>query len=137
MAEPVLATSGFVPTLVALIEGYKARVRLYVNPRDPSPEDVAGDYDEAIFPGYLAVTLNRWTPPALRSGRAFSDADPTIFRLDGPGESPPIYGAYATDSLTGALLWVWPRPGGPLVLTDAQPLLIVSVRLLYPSPPGP
>jgi len=130
--EALSVTAGFVSQLRALIEGLDVHLHLYTNDPDLTVDLVTGDLDEVAYTGYASVPMLKWSPPALRAGRAFSDVDTIRFEWTTGATPDPVRGYYLTDGPAGALVAVWRRPGDPFELGPDHPLLLVNVRLSYP-----
>jgi hypothetical protein len=126
------ATSGYNACLYAWTQGLNAHAHLYVNDPELNAGRVRGDFVEPVFAGYGSRAVERWTPPALRGGVSFSVCDPLIWEWVIGDEPLPIRGVFVTNGVSGELLWAWRRPGDAYPLGEANPLLIVYVRLTFP-----
>lgn len=137
MSFVVLATEGFPSQLAALLESLPVSVHLYTNDPPLSPASVAGDFVEPVYAGYVPKALSRWTPPALRGPRAFSQADPVRFQWTSGPAPLPVRGYFATNGIGGPLLWAWRRPDDAFPLGPGSPLLLIAVTIYFPYCPAP
>lgn len=100
-------------------------VKLFQNNVEPSPNDVAAEYDAADFAGYAASTAIVWGTPFLDSdGKATVVGDSKQFTSTGPTPSNTIYGYYVT---TAANVLVYAERFATPVLIDADDQAIVVV----------
>lgn len=79
-----------------------AKLRLYSNNLTPTNAQVIGDFTEATFTGYAAVTLSGWTAASVAAHVASSTANPVTFTLTAGTQS--IYGWYITNA-AGTVLY--------------------------------
>lgn len=135
MSAIVYATEGYVDMLDALTDDLVVQLRLYTNDPELGPGLTAASFVEPVYDGYGAKPVSRWTPAALKSGRAFSDTDPVYWQWTAGAAPAPIRGYYALEPGSGRLLWAWRRPGEAFALGPSNPLLTVLVRLWFPSAP--
>lgn len=86
-------------------------LRLYVNDRDPGPEDEASGYMEASGSGYSpeALVPERWTFPDASRSRAVYPEVKFVFS-DEIGE---VFGYYVTREQAGELEWAERFSDGP------------------------
>lgn len=81
-------------------------VKLFSNNHVPTPGDVIGDYTEATFTGYAAVTVARsgYGAPSLDGDEAVITATspPTYSCTGGGGQT--CYGWYAVGATSGVLI---------------------------------
>lgn len=132
MSQAVQFRAGYESMLASLIDGLDLWAHLYTNDPPLSIDTVVDDFVEVIYDGYVAQIISRWTPPALRSGRAFTVADPLFFVFSGGVEPLPVRGYYATYGPTGPAVFGWRRPGDAYQLALPTPLLTILVTLHWP-----
>lgn len=99
------------------------RLGLFVNDRDPSPDDGIGDYEEASFPGYRAVVLggDGWTV----EDRVASQA-PRTFERSETGQTVQVRGYLVT---CGGALVAARRFVVPYALTNAGDSVTVTAAI--------
>lgn len=129
-----LALAGYVPTLDAFAAESETHLHLYTNDPPLSEGMTAADFDELVMVGYTPLAALKYTPAALRDGRAFAVADPFTWRYTTGAVPPPVRGVYATVGLDGPIQWAWRTPGDAFAIGPASPVLSVVLTLLYPAP---
>jgi hypothetical protein len=111
-------------------------VRLYINPRDPTPEDTAGDFLELDGRGYGPITLEPGDWRVVEGAdwqRLEAVACVWTFRA---GAVPArVHGYYVTGARSGRLYWAercWPEAEAPVIGRDGQRLRIIPQVALAP-----
>lgn len=95
-----------------------AYARLYSNNVAFLPTNTLASYTEAAFPGYAPVGSLGWSVPYVNGqGKAQTDSNPVLFRLNSNSGSYAVYGLYITDSANSKLL---------AVLSLLQPFLFTA-----------
>lgn len=96
-----------------------AKLRLFKNNVTPDNTKVIGDFTEATFSGYAAISLTGWSAAAVTAHVAQSDPTAGTFTITSGTQA--IYGWYVTDSGGTVLYWAQRDPSAPVTL-DASGL---------------
>jgi hypothetical protein len=103
-------------------------LRAYKNDYTPLPTSVVGDFTEATYPGYAAVSLNFPNPAFLNgSNKGQFTADTITFLYSGTPGSQDVYGVYVTDDLDGSLVGGARDPAAPVTISDTDPAYSVTI----------
>lgn len=117
MANGIISDYGVQKGLDALTQNTPfstSKVRLYSNNRTPSDSDVIGDYTEATFSGYSAVTLPAVPNSTVTAHVASASPSTVTFTLTSGSQN--IYGVYLTDSGNTNLLGAVRDPNAPVAM---------------------
>jgi hypothetical protein len=129
----VLALNGMDNLLNDLTIG--TRVRLFKNDITPSASDGLGDYTEADFSGYSAVTVTQGSASVV-SGKAQNVLSPSaVFSHDDGGTDNNIYGFYVTDATPSTLYYAERFSGAPIAMDDDGDSITVAVTFTLDQEP--
>lgn len=83
-----------------------ATVHLFTNNLTPTPQNVTGDFTEAVFTGYLAKAIPGWTANEVNLDGTVNSTGTTVLTWVGPGDGTgqTIYGYYVLSAGVGTPL---------------------------------
>lgn len=103
-------------------------LHLFKNNHVPDVTDVNGDYTEANFSGYAAISALSFGAAFVNpDGKGEVDASPESFTHNGGGTSNTIYGAYVTDD--GGDVVYAERFGAPISMASNGDLITYTARV--------
>lgn len=108
--------------------GATDKVRLFQNNHTPVVGDSVGDYTEATFGGYAAITLDTWGSVSYATGVARILEILRTWTYSGTPTNN-IYGYYVTNSTGSQLRWAQLAAGGPFAINTVG--MVVAVQPQY------
>jgi hypothetical protein len=112
-------------------------LHLYVNDVQPDGNSTLATFVEASWNTYAPLEVKTWTPAIWINNQAAAQADPALWTLTSNIFAVQVYGYFATDSLTGPLLWAEYDPNGPVTLQFAGDKVQVNPSLTWTTNPNP
>lgn len=131
MASAVQTQVSKVAVLAALVKDTSpvgpwdgATCQLFTNDQDPSPQDVAGDYDEPTWTGYADQDVT-WNTPYASGANAGELVGDSCFFLSGADSAETVYG-FIVKKADGSLLWAQ-RASTPIAVSGVSGITVVPL----------